>query len=456
MAWGKGTLYYWGNISAGFAALEKPLSERRVPQGLVGNFAWVYIEKMQGNQRPWSVAMVDHLSSLPLFISDTAISYHFSTLVADFSARHPDFACDRHFFWESQLLWGFTVSRRTIVKGIERVRSCSVWIDGEQRQQLDLNNFMGEEPLTPQRLREEILATLSAGIKPVTAALVSGGTDSATLLAAVAVLGIKDQVRFVSFHSPDEINNETAMLERLRKKLALEVTFFESPSLDVKLGVLPKAGEPFAPSNCFFWHDYSFYFRREAIVGVDKGDVVQGMSGECGDQLFGGPKTSKHMAFATQSSSWSARDIARQYIHLCMRESMLEWQGVKYSPLVEWYKQLDPIALEVYEDMIAHIAIIFESFQTNDLLNRFLNLNLLLKGRYRLFHYSQDAYDFFHPFAEWNLVSLALRSRSCDKIFSGGRLKEICYRAFEQELIEEIWNAPKTGNTVPILRTVSP
>ena len=79
-----------------------------------------------------------------------------------------------------------------------------------------------------------------------------------------------------------------------------------------------------------------------------------------------------------------------------------------------------------------------------------LNLNLLFKGPYRLFHYSQDTNNYVHPFSNWNIVSLALKTRSKDKIYNKGRLKEVYYQAYKDYLIEDIWNAPKTGTTIPI------
>lgn len=444
----KGILHYAGRIDRPWAELLAQIEEGRFPEKVRGNFALVYLPQ-PADAHLFTMA-VDHVASIPLFVAKDFCSNHFSSLAQQIRTSQ-GFEYDREFFWESHLFWGYSASERTTVKAIRRLPPGCLWQNGKIRPYMNLNDHMDTKRLSTGEFTEVFESVVLRGTKTMNALLASGGTDSATLMAVVSKLQLKPRFRVVSVRSNVETHNEKALVDRLAQKLDLKIHYFDAPVL--RIG--KKRSSQMEPSEMFLWKDYSFLYRRMAVESVDRSDIQTVFTGECGDQLFGGPKLAKHIPFLLQKPHWTAKDVARQYIHLSMRESALEWQGYQASPLVNWYKSIDPdkhVFEKVYEETVDRIAGFFESMETSDLLNRLLNINLMFKGPYRMFHYSQDSYQFFHPFAEWDLVSLALSSRSQDKIFNQGRLKEIFFQAYQEHLVDEIWEAPKIGTAIPIQR----
>ena len=451
----RGRLWHTGWTESGWMKVLESLEQGAFPDNVRGSFAFVY-EGLDALSRPIMTAAVDHIATVPLFFSASEVSSHFSSFAAQHlgSGPHDPSLFDRDFFWESQLFWGYTASERTTLKSLSRLppgHRVELRAGSNSKPRAvryhDIRSDLSDRPLDPRELASHLEAVILRTVERRTqnALLASGGTDSATLMAAVAKLGLKERVRVVTVGSENETQNESALVRRLSDKLELGVDFFEPPLLRIvrerKIAAIP--------SPMFLWKDYSFEYRKMAARHVGGESLGAILTGECGDQLFGGPKLSKQIPMLMQRPRWSARDVARQYLHLSMREVSPEWQGYETSPLVDWYKGLDPAFAPVYEEAIERIAEFFDGIKTRDLVNRLLAINLYFKGPYRLFHYSQDALRFAHPFSDWSLVKLALASRSKDKIYNRGRLKEIFYQAYRDHLIDEIWEAPKIGTAIP-------
>lgn len=440
-----GTLHFSGEIGLTWKLALDLLDEGKFPADARGCFAFVYLPRAGSSSK---VFAVDHLCTIPLFYSQKFVSYHYSTIAA---AEHGEigrtYEFDREFFWESQLFWGYTVSERTVLRNIKRVCPGHYRKNDRSIQYLDLRNEMGEAPLKLDEFRATLEAIIEKKSGERNAMLVSGGTDSATLMAAVSKLGIQKRFKIVSVRSDVEMFKETSLIESLAAKLDLHVHFFSAKTIRIQRE--PQVQAP--PSEMFLWKDYSFYYRRQAVESIDDGRGFHAVfTGECGDQLFGGPKLAKQIPLILQNGNWGPRDLARQYLHLSMREAFGEWQGYLSSPLVDMYLKADPLFRTVYEEMIERIAVFFDSMTTPDVINRLLNINLVFKGPYRMFHYSQDAYRFVHPFSQWEMVRLALRTRSDSKVYNKGRLKEAFYQAYKDRLIDDIWEAPKIGTAIPI------
>lgn len=446
----KGTLYFAGACNRNWADILLEVENESFPEKIRGNFALVYIPNYSFENL--FLAAVDHVASIPLFLSQESCSNHFSSIATEQSEKNI-FDYDREFFWESQLFWGFTASDRTVLKSVKRIPPGSIWQKGKIRKYLNLNDHIDNKDLSKAAFSETLEQVFMRSIGSVNGLLASGGTDSATLMAVISKLKLQANFRIVSVRSNVETQNEKHLIDQLAQKLNLEINYFDAPILNIGKKRIPGKD----PSEMFLWKDFSFLYRRDAVKSIDKNDLNAVLTGECGDQLFGGPKLAKHIPFLLQTKNWSSKDIARQYIHLSMRESSLEWQGYKSSPLTNWYKSIDPdkyLFEKVYDETVSLISEFFESMKTPDLLNRLLNINLIFKGPYRLFHYSQDSYPFTHPFADWDMVSLALQSRSNNKIFNSGRLKEVFYQSYQNLLINEIWEAPKVGTAIPIQRNL--
>ncbi len=440
-----GTLHHSGRVNFSWFEIIQKIENENFPENIRGNFAFIYIPF---EHKKNFIAVVDHLTSVPLFISSHFCSSHFATL-AEKEKTIKDFEYDKEFYWESQLFWGYTASDRTTLTSIKRIPPGHKWQNGKATKYLDLNQHIDTQKLSNAEFTETLERVIKREMGSMNGLLASGGTDSATLMAIVSKLKLQKKFRIMSVRSNIEIQNEKLLIDKLAKKINLEINYFDAPTLSV--GKNKNSSD--IPSEMFLWKDYSFLYRKMAVAHFDNQDLNCVFTGECGDQLFGGPKLAKQIPFLLQNKNWSSRDIAKQYINLSMRESALEWQGYQSSSLIEWYKTVDPdknTFNRVYEETIERIANFFDSMDTTDLLNRLLNINLVFKGPYRLFHYSQDACYFSHPFADWEIVALSLRSRSQDKIYNKGRLKEIFYQSYQKHLINEIWEAPKTGTAIPI------
>ena len=163
-------------------------------------------------------------------------------------------------------------------------------------------------------------------------------------------------------------------------------------------------------------------------------------TGEIGDQLFGGPKLAALIPYCAQTKEVDPWALARLWIHL---SGMNRKPSVRTTPYYEWLFWTYPKAREVYQELIEHIAELFLGIQTGDLVNRFLLMNLIIKGPFRMWSYSQDNLTYAHPFADWDLVEYAMTLQSKVKIYDNGTLKRVLFDIWREYVPETIWKKPK-------------
>lgn len=453
-----GAIYYFGNIDRPWIEVLELLERGIFPEKLRGNFAFAYIpwEWPEQQRGPRLMAAVDHIASMPMFHSDRYISFHYSAIAAAVardagSEIHQPGFFDIGFYWESHFFWGFNASERTAITEIRRVplgcyfERWQATNRGAHHEYLNIFSLMEDRPLDLGEFRETLESVIQRGCGEENALLLSGGTDSSTLLAAISRMGLKKKFTYVTACSKAETFSELPLISEMERLHNIRVERFWAPTILFQV-------EPFLldpPSNNFFWREYSFHYRRGATASIYHPGLKSVMTGESGDQVFGGPKPRKIIPMILQKRDWNWRDVARQYIHLCMREVFLEWQGYANSPLVDAYLEKSAEAGNIYEETCARLETMLERMPSKDLLNRLLALNLYLKGPYGLFHYSQEPYPYYHPYSSWEIVRLGLATRSQDKMGNGGRLKDHYFRAYQEGLVERAWRAPKIGTAIP-------
>lgn len=428
----EGDLYYWGNCTASWPSIAKDLAIGLFPEHIRGNFAFVWLSKAGD-----CVAAVDHISSCPLFISEQSISYNFKAVRDSLT----DLKENNQFKASLKIYKGYNIDSSCLYHGMQRVLPCHYFKNGTLVKFIDLSFYFDEQEVNESEFSEIMEAAFLRQMQERNILFLSGGTDSALLAALAKKLNVQNKFEFYHIYTDKQIALEKDLIVKLAEKLKIDISYFLLNEQEF-LQELSKMIKQLSTQ----WRDKQFFYKMfllEKLKSATEENYAV-FTGEIGDQLFGGPKLAAHIAFTTQAGSFSSLDIAKQYLNL----SNNTWSGVNDSPLAVLFKKVEPESYSAYLAESEKVARIFESLKTHDLVNRFLNLNLVLKAPYRLDAYSQYPQTFVHPFADWQVVKYALSSRSSDKLGKRGLLKGIYYKIWRDYLIEEIWTAPKTG--IPI------
>ncbi len=122
---------------------------------------------------------------------------------------------------------------------------------------------------------------------------------------------------------------------------------------------------------------------------------------------------------------------------------------MRKTPYVDWLFENYPESPHDYQELIEKIGQLFLSFKTKDIVNRLITMNLIIKGPYRVWPYSQDVLAYAHPMADWDLVEYCLKLGSKHKVYSNGTLKRILYDLWSEYVPEVVWQKPKGTPRIP-------
>lgn len=431
------TLYHSGDASLPWATVQERLERGAFPTELRGNFAFVW----EGPDD--TVAAVDHLATIPLFYSDTAVAPLFHELQATIAEPRVDGVC----FQQMRTLLGHSIGERTTVAQIARLVPGHSLARGKQVCFLDLGEIETDEALGPGPIGELVEMELKKRLAPGrdNALLLSAGTDSTALAGVTRKLGLEPRFDYLHLYSDRQWLSEARLAQRVAQEMQLPLRMIRVRAAGHEL--------PDEPARLrAFWLDD--YFAAKVLGVRAAGHEASTLfTGELGDQLFGGPKTEILVHHLLARGRADARELAAVWLNQAH-----SWgRASGFTPSLGMQKRLDeePGFPAVLEELTEHLARTFREAKSRDLLNRVLLLNLVVKGPFRLYPSSQDPRRWALPFAAWSVVEQALRTPSRHKIAEGGTLKAI-YRTLWGPWLSPIpWQTAKSGMRIPMKDTLA-
>lgn len=432
----EGELWFAGRANLDWQKLSQILGSGKFPYEIRGNFAFVW-RGLNGD----FVAAVDHLASIPLFYSEKNISNNFSELKKSLTTQTPNPKPEI----EIQLLGGQTYfGEETTLKEIRRVRPCHFLKNGKQECFLNLFLHQGNENLNKKNFIELVEAKVENLASEQNTLLLSGGTDSTALAGIIKKIGLENKFEFVHVYSEHQALSENHVVAALAEKMKLKVRYLK---VNFSGGILPEERD----RQFSFWVDNPFLAKRKAIDLAGLRDT-RIFTGELGDQVFGGPKNPALLSYCAQTKNISSHEIAAIWVNLSASYGKCNGYlpNLKLQNLIEE----DFTARIAYQELVGCLAHDFDCMQTEDLLNRFMLMNYMVKGPYRTWAYSQDELDWVHPFADWEIFDYMFRLKSEEKFGESGMAKWLLLDSWRDYVSELPWNIPKHGMGIPSIEKI--
>jgi asparagine synthetase B (glutamine-hydrolysing) len=431
-----GTLFWRGSSNYSSDRLIQELNNDRFPSDIRGNFSFIWVQ-----EHSW-VAAVDHLATYPIFYTDSAASNLFSDLLDTLPVKKQN----ERIIMQMRLLGGQSFfGDETTYCDIRRVCSGQYVKNGKAFPYIDYWSYLGDQPYEPSRFQELTEKVVSKSLASENTLLLSGGTDSTTLAGICRKLRVQEKVHYLHSYSPLQKNIEKNKVIQIANEMNLTVDY-------VPLSFTGDIDEAISRRQFSFWQENPFPGKRKSLelIGLTNTRII---TGEIGDQLFGGPKNSSLLKYAWQVTRVNPEDVAKMWINLS--ESYGKSCASIPSRRVNDLRCFDTFS-GVYSELVGAIADTFSAMKSKDYLNRILLLNYLIKGPYRVWAYSQDELDWVHPFADWELFDFCFRIPSHAKISNNGLQKWILLDAWREHLSDLPWRTKKNGFGVPTRKKFRP
>lgn len=426
---GKGVLFTLGSCNLGWTKVAETLAAGKFPDSIRGSFAFSWTDESG------TVAAVDHVGTFPLFYSESEISNVFFELLSRLQSRKRNSRAE----FQIKLLGGHTFGSETTDCGISRLQPGHYLKDSRQHSYVDFFDYPGDEDLDEESFRSLVETSVERSLGERNTLLLSGGTDSTALAGILKKKGFLERFAFVHAWSSNQPWTEKHLVEKIAQEMQLQVKYAD---IAFSGDTLPEqSGRQYS-----FWIENPFSGKKMAIRNSGE-EGARVMTGELGDQLFGGPKNSSILNWALQAREFSEEQVARIWINQSVTYG--KHGGTLPAPVIRDLMRDSAEFGDVYEELVATISALFARMRTKDFLNRLLLLNYLVKGPYRAWAYSQDDGDWVHPFASWELFDSAFRLRSNVKIRHGGRSKSILLDLWRPYLSDLPWRVPKHGFGIP-------
>lgn len=422
-----GALHIRGQCSLPDEALRAYLARGAFPEFLRGNFALVF----EGVGE--TIAAVDHLSTYPLFLTAKHIGGDFVTVAETLGP----IALDEAAATTLDVLGGHTFTGLTSVKGVQQLRACRYWRHGVETQFIDLESVGLDADPNLDEFRDVVEAVVRNGVKDRNALLLSAGTDSVTLAGITRKLGLTEAFKYVHIYSTSQHLTDRFHCQAVAQEMGLDVVYNEQRYT----GKIHGEHYHRATVN---WRDHGFAVKRAAMVESGCGQDRL-LTGENGDQLFGGPKIEMLMKYVAQVDAPDPRLIG----HLWLNRSTANpyTSGTNIAPKTQRWRKLRPGGEEAYAnaDLVGEL---FSRLAHLPYATRFQRMNLILKGPYRAYHYAQDDLDWWAPFADWEIVSRAMRLGATTTM-PGGMSKGVMLQMWRDWVSPRPWLVGKSGIMIP-------
>lgn len=417
-------LFLAGHINMPEKELARQLAKGSFPDSIRGNFAFVF----KGNGKTF--AAVDHLCTVPLFYTQNTIGNVFSDVKHTLSC-----SSDNHQkLIQRQLLGGQTLGLGTTVNEIERICPGHYLHNGQQYEYLNLCDYQETTDQT-ETIANCCNLAITQLAETQNSLLMSAGTDSTALAAAMQQNHIPCE--FVHVYSENSVLSEAHHAKRISQEMGLNTVFHHQA---VSGDILPNDSE----RQYSFWIENPFSAKKAAII--EGGYSRNVFNGEVGDQLFGGPKNNTLLYYATQ-----AKQINPEYIaNIWINQSATYGRSHAFVPdphVASLVQSSEGNAAK--QEIVDYIADVLNNSNMNSLVKKFMLLNLMIKGPYRVWAYSQDSdINWKIPFAEWKVVDAALQLTEHAIYAPDGRDKSV-FRKIWVNTSNIPWELAKHGFGIP-------
>ena len=391
-------------------------------------------------------ACVDHLASIPLYYNQNCItdSWHVIDIQNDI------FETDWQTLVEIFLLGGQNINTNTQYKNVSRILPGRYLTNTEQKVYKTLMSF----PRLECNLKETIINKFCAAESDNNVLMFSGGTDSVFLLHLALKYGKKNW-RIIHMFSDQEINNEFQIAKRVESYYgctieAYNLDNYENLPINTKNKITEQGSRTTFEK---YWHHEEMFPKLILLNMANVSSNEKIWTGEIGDQLFGGPKLSSLLATLVQQRN--IESIVNLWIDLsCSYNASYITDLSKHDFYQNKFQDVvkGPVWKTAYKKLSNEITDIFKQSDVNDLMLKFIHMNYIIKGPFRVWPYSQlPEYSFYHIFADYDIARIVFNS-TADKITPNGILKGCLLNFFKEELPDYVWKLPKAGPTMPTER----
>lgn len=426
-----GSLWLRGWTNIPHEELSRRFANGDFPDELRGNFALVYDD---GN---YFFACCDHIATYPLFYGND----HIGSIYADIASVAPASDPSPEFLAQRELLGGQTIGPSTPNSSITRLEPGYV-LDksGNTRRFIDPAVIAPDGTFSVDEFTSTVENVIRTNLKENNALLLSAGTDSVTLAAILRKLDVLSRVRLLHVHSHLQPLSERSHCERIAAEMGLAVEYVEQAYSG---DIIPEISD----RQFSFWIENPFPAKKAAVISAGAQNCRL-ITGELGDQLFGGPKNAILMKYVSQVSRPDPRTIARIWIN--QSTTYGKHHSIDEDPKVVSIMST-PSGKRAYDEIVTFIKDAFMRMPHETYLERFMRLNLLVKGPYRAWAYSQDDLDWFSPFADWRIAEIAMRAPVREHVGENGLGKSLLLHSWRQWISSVPWELKKHGFGVPAL-----
>ena len=437
-----GILYFKGYIAnITIEYLMDELAKQKYPK-IEGCFAFYWEEKFNPN---WC-ACVDHFCTIPIFYTKKALSTYYWKLKKCTKLTNNEF--NRK---QMEFLGWFTVGSETFYNEILRVEPGNYLINNKQKKHIDIakvNDAIFDKNMIRHKF-EELVMNQSKNQNNVLS--LSGGKDSVTLASIIKKLKIEDRFQFVSMHSNYSTLNEIEIVKKIEKDLNIEINYNYSDYSGKEIlddDVDHKFND--------YWKEDNYYARHKIMKKYnaphDKNYNTLLWTGEIG---LGQMQSMQQISYLSQISKFDLQKLIQLHITIlctnkrnhCVNMTFID---EKLNQIKKRSKHEYIQYKEVYDYIYEYFKKRWETFETEDILNKAIYLRLREESAWRCFKASQDdEIEWFHPYADWDFISSCVSTTSSLK-FSKNKFDKNLYRLIWDDCICKIpWEYPKIGLNIP-------
>lgn len=429
----EGELYVRGVLPCPPSTLAARLETQTDIAEIKGTFAAVLQSRRLG-----TIAIVDHLANYPLFYSQHRLTSIFADILQD------DLKEDTLGTEMISLLTGHTVGAVTNRQGVFRLQPGHVLFRGMQRKYLSLSEAAHTEEEDTTKFQSIVEKVFLENVADHNILVMSAGRDSVTMAGILKKLKLLDKFDIIHIYSELQTKSEIHFVKDIAQEMDLKVHFHRQDLVDQ----LPEQDR--LRQKCF-WRENAFPLKKLAVRKfVKSGTRI--WHGEIGDQLFGGPKDGIFLKMLNQLPKFDLEDMSRLWLTLANTSG--HYHGTHLSPDIRYLLQDSEFASRA-PDVQKAIGEIYETIQrilvnapSKFWIERWMRVNLEIKGPFRVWGYSQCELDWFAPFAQRDVIDAALPLSITKKLGPDGRIRWIFYDLWREYVSDIPWKKSKSGISI--------
>lgn len=422
-----------GALPCAAQLLASRLDQQQDLDQIKGNFAAILQSRQHG-----TIAIVDHLANFPLYYSDKKMTSIFADILSESNQFN-------HKCYEMlNLLSGHTIGIETNWQGIYRLQPGHVFYRNQQIKYLGIAESVHTDLKDPTFFKKTLERVFKENVAEHNILIMSAGRDSVTIAGILKKLKLLDRFEIIHIYSELQPRGEIDFVKNIVLEMDLKVHFYRQ---DFVIGA---SAEDHLRQNCF-WQDNAFLLKKLAVKRFIK-PGTRIWHGEIGDQLFGGPKDEIFLRMLNQLPNFDVEAMARLWISLANSSSL--FPGSDLAPELRYIldghfpDRQQPAAL-AFAEVKEEIKKVLMSVPSQYWIERWMRVNLALKGPFRIWGYSQCELDWFSPFAHREVIDAALPLSVYQKLGPKGKIRWIFYDLWKDYVSSIPWEKTKSGIAIP-------